>query len=328
MKKNKRGSEWFNEKEATGTPFPYILTLWTLKHCPKWFTNFMAWCASGYYFIFDRRSRTEIIRYQKTLKKIMPELKFRPFRQLCSFAVTVIEKIDCWTNPIPFENIHFNGGDVHELIDRLNQKKGVFVFISHLGNFEVLRSLATAHKMGVQREVPFAILSDMDVSSNFSAALNSMSGEFTKNMVSDDSVTPATIEKFMDVIEDGGIVVCAGDRLSKNTAGKTLRENFLGQEAPFSYGAFLLAALLGAPVYYIFGFRKRDIILDRKFEMFVKKSQVNLAGGRKERDVRINNLCAEYAATLQDFCKQYPYQWYNFFDFWKFPEEAQNANQQ
>lgn len=323
MKSN--DTQWFAKKEAVHSMFPYLLTSWCLRHFPKFFTNFIVWCASLFYFIFDKRARSAAIQYQKILKEFNPSLKIKPLRQLVSFALSLVEKMDCWTNsknPIPFENICLHDDDVHELISQLNEKRGAFIFISHLGNFEILRSLATAHKMGVQNEVALTVISDENFSSKFSKFLKQNAPQFFENMVDINEITPATIEKFMDTISRGGLVVCAGDRISKNASQRILSQDFLGKSAPFSYGAFFLALLLDAPIYFIFGFKKTNLFFSRKFEMHVKKARTEISASRKKRDESIKNLCAEYARTLEEFCKIYPYQWYNFFDFWAFPSEG------
>ena len=315
-------TQWFAKKEAAHSMFPYLLTSWCLRHFPRFFTNFIVWCASLFYFIFDKRARNAAIQYQKILKEFNPSLKIKPLKQLVSFALSLVEKIDCWTNsknPIPFENICLHDDDVQELISQLNEKRGAFIFISHLGNFEILRSLATAHKIGVQNEVALTVISDNEISSNFSKVLQQISPQFFENTVDINEITPATMEKFMDTISRGRLVACAGDRISKNASQRILSQNFLGKPAPFSYGAFFLALLLDAPIYFIFGFKKTNLFFSRKFEMYVRKARTEISSSRKKRDESIKNLCAEYARTLEEFCKIYPYQWYNFFDFWAFP---------
>jgi len=327
MKKIKAGKEWFGEKEATTSTRPYRLTFWCLKHFPRWLVNFITYCASLYFFIFDKRCRRESVRYQKILKKWDPSFKsVKPLRQVTAFAVTVVEKIDCWTNPIPFENIHFNDDDATALIDQLNQGKGAFIIVSHLGDSELLRSLANKNEIGIKRKIPIAVLSDRDVSSNFSKAMNTINQNFTLNTIDVNDITPATIERIMDTINQGGLVVCAGDRLSKNQKERVLTQNFLGKPAPFSYGAYFLADLVGASTYFVWGFRRGNIIMRRDCEMFVIKAKSQVGGGRKGREERMNALCSEYARHLENFVRKFPYQWYNFFDFWMFPNGEQNAN--
>ena len=326
MKKNKAGNEWFSEKEASTSTRPYRLTFWCLKHFPRWLLNFLTYCVSLYFFIFDKRCRRESFRYQRALRAYSPTFKkIKPLRQVATFAVTLVEKIDCWTNPVPFENIHFNDDDVSVLIEQLNQGRGAFLIVSHLGDFEILRSLANKSQIGVKRDnIPMAVFSDMDVSSNFTQAMNKMSPGYTLNMINVNDITPATMETLQNTIDAGGVVVCAGDRLSKNKNERVLTQSFLGKPAPFSYGVYYLADLMGVPTYFVWGFRKGNLISKRECEMFVKKAKSQVGGARKEREKRMNDLCAEYIKNLEYFAQKYPYQWYNFFDFWMFPKGDKN----
>lgn len=327
MKKIKAGKEWFGEKEASTSTHPYRLTFWCLKHFPRWFMNFLIYSVAFYFYIFDKRCRRESARYQKVLKAFNPSIKkISPLRQVIAFAVTVVEKIDCWTNPIPFESIRFNDDDAGALIDQLNQGKGAFIIVSHLGDSEVLRSLANKNEIGVQKTIPIAVLSDRDVSSNFSKAMIGMNKNYTLNTIDVDDITPATAERILDTINQGGLVVCAGDRLSKNKKERVLTQNFLGRPAPFSYGVYFLADLVAAPIYFVWGLRQKDIVLSRECDMFVIKAKTQAGGGRKDREKRMNDLCAEYVQKLESFAQKYPYQWYNFFDFWMFPNGSGEKN--
>lgn len=328
MKKQTAGKEWFNEKEGSTSTRPYRLTFWCLKHFPRWFVNFLTYCVALWFFIFDKRSRRESLRYQKTLRAYSPTFKkIKPLRQVATFAVTLVEKIDCWTNPVSFENVHFNKDDVSVLIEQLNKNKGAFLIVSHLGDFEILRSLANKNQIGVKRDnIPMLVFSDMDVSSNFTQAMNKFSPGYTLNMINVNEITPVTIETIQDTIGAGGVVVCAGDRLSKNQNERYLTQNFLGKPAPFSYGVYFLADLIAAPTYFVWGFRKGNLVSKRECEMFVIKAKSQIGGGRKGREQRAQALCAEYASHLEFFAQKYPYQWYNFFDFWRFPNGSGEKN--
>lgn len=325
MKKNRAGNEWFKEKEASTSTRPYRLTFWCLTHFPRWLMNGLIYLVSFYFFIFDKRCRHESIRYQKTLKAFNPSIKgATPFSQVVAFAVNIVEKIDCWTNPISLKNIH-NNGDVQVLVDHLNQGKGAFVIVSHLGNSELLRSLANKNEIGVAKPIPITVLSDRDVSSNFSKAMTQISKHFYLNTINVNDITPATIERIQETISQGGLVVCAGDRLSKNKKERVLRHSFLGKEAPFSYGAYYLVDLVAAPVYFIWGFRKNSLTLSRDYEMTVVKAKSSVGGSRAGREKRMNDLLDEYVKKLEEFVQLYPCQWYNFFDFWMFPNSEANG---
>lgn len=48
------------------------------------------------------------------------------------------------------------------------------------------------------------------------------------------------------------------------------------------------------------------------FELFAE--QVVLQRGRKDDAIR--DYAIQYAQYLERYCIAYPYQWFNFFDFW------------
>jgi predicted LPLAT superfamily acyltransferase len=73
-----------------------------------------------------------------------------------------------------------------------------------------------------------------------------------------------------------------------------------------------LAALLGRQVILMVavhcgGNRYRVV-----FEEIADFSSV----GRGERESAIREAVARYAGRLESHCRQYPYNWFNFFDFW------------
>ena len=323
MKKN-NNSEWFKKKEVIDSKSPIYLTFWCLKHFPKILTYFIIFQTAAWYYFFNKNARTEAVRYQKQLQNFVGKEKYKkihPFRQIFAFAITVVEKVDCWTKKKSLADIHFNDDDVHTVINQLNNKQGVFFFISHLGNAETLRNFANAANIGTERKVPVASLIDIDVTSNFSQALKKLNPEFIENTINVNDINPATIERLQDIIAQGGIVVCAGDRISKNKASRNIELPFLGKDAPFSYGAYVLAALLKAPVYFVNSVRQNPLSFNGKYEMFVKKASTDLNVSRREREPKIKELCTEFKDNLESLCIKYPDQWYNFFNFWENPEK-------
>lgn len=60
--------------------------------------------------------------------------------------------------------------------------------------------------------------------------------------------------KIKELIEEGALIAILGDRLPPNSAAeRVVRAPFLGAEAAFPAGPFLLAATLKCPVYLTFG---------------------------------------------------------------------------
>ena len=91
---------------------------------------------------------------------------------------------------------------------------------------------------------------------------------------------------------------------------------FLGKEAPFSSGVFYMAALMNAPVFFVFGLRRKTLSLKPQYDLHVHKSDLSFDCSRKQRFERSELLARSFAALLESHCKEQPFQWYNFYDFW------------
>ena len=57
-------------------------------------------------------------------------------------------------------------------------------------------------------------------------------------------------------------------------------------------------------------------IIKKEYNIHIEKSKVDFDCPRSEREARINECCGEYVERLEKMCLMYPYQWYNFFNFW------------
>jgi predicted LPLAT superfamily acyltransferase len=90
----------------------------------------------------------------------------------------------------------------------------------------------------------------------------------------------------------------------------------LNEKAAFPYGPFILAALLNAPAYFVFALRRGDLSLSSHYDMHVHKSSLSFDCPRREREKRTAELARLFSEQLEYHCKQHPYQWYNFYDFW------------
>ena len=324
-KENENLSKWASKKEVVHTSFPIYLALGLIKYSPRFFLNFIIKCSSFFFYLFNKTSRNESIRYQEQLKQHNPDCikRISAYKQIEAFAITFVEKLECWVKKsIPFKIDYSKAKDIDELISYVDSGKGAVLLCSHLGNSEIFRNLANKNKINLRKEVPVSVLMDLGTSSNFTNTIKKVNPKFADNIVDVNNINPGTIEKLMTTIEEGGLVICAADRVSKYNENITVDGSFLGKTAPFPYGVYLITMLLRAPVYYIYGLRKKDNGFDRKYDFLVTKSSVNTDCKRSERETNIRQMCLEYIQELEKNCMEHPYQWYNFFDFWAKSEKA------
>lgn len=319
MDKSEEKKHWSEEKEIVRTSTPIKFTLFLIRHLPSWLLGIIIFFVGLFFFLFAPRIRHEAKNYQKQLKKFTNGDSPRcisSLSQIVSFAFCVVEKMKGWLGKFRYENVEYQNDDIDKIIADLKSGKGVFVFTSHLGNMELLRSLSENNKKLVGREVPVWVVMDTKVSAQFSSTLSSINSKVDFNIIDASSIGPDSMVTFMDAVENGGMVVIAGDRTAANNREKIIKQSFLGKEAPFPYGSFLIPFLLKVPVYYLFAFRKKTTIFAPKYEFYIEKSNVNYNCARIDRENNIKACCAEFASKLEKFCVKYPYQWYNFFNFW------------
>jgi predicted LPLAT superfamily acyltransferase len=171
-------------------------------------------------------------------------------------------------------------------------------------------------KTGVSRKVPVTAIINSTVTKNFNRMIKELNSESGVGIISAGEIGVHTAALLEEKLSLGGIVTIAGDRTSGGKDEKSLAIPFLGEDAPFSQGAFYLAALMKAPVYFIFGLRRGDLSIRPEYDMYVHKSRLSFDCTRKERFRLSESLANAFAALLESHCKKRPFQWYNFYDFW------------
>ena len=234
---------------------------------------------------------------------------------LNSAALNLVENVQSWAGKFSFEDVNWQNDDVHDLVSNINAGKGTVIVISHLGNAQMMKGLASMGESGTERKMNITTISDAKISSGFNALLNEINPDSSFNLVNSNDIGPETILLLQERLEQGGVVVIAGDRVSAHT-DRNIEIDFLGEKARFPYGVFLLIALLNAPTYFVNGLRQKDFSLHPKYDMFVKKNPLDFDCPRKEREARIVQTAENYVDNLEILTKIHPYQWYNFFDFW------------
>ena len=87
---------------------------------------------------------------------------------------------------------------------------------------------------------------------------------------------------------------------------------FLGAAARFPLGPMRVAALLGRPVILMLG-----LYLGANRYRVVFEEVADFSGiGRQEREAAVRAAVLRYVRRLEEYCRAYPYNWFNFYRFW------------
>jgi predicted LPLAT superfamily acyltransferase len=109
----------------------------------------------------------------------------------------------------------------------------------------------------------------------------------------------------------GEIVGMLADRNLKG--GGTVSCNFLGQQAQFPTGPIRIAAALQRPITLVFGLYRGG----NRYEIYFERFAVLQEAAGPGRDAMIEHDMQRYADRLEHYCRLAPYNWFNFYDFWR-----------
>ncbi len=239
--------------------------------------------------------------------------RFDGLRHFCMFADSAFDKIDAWTGRITPAHIRYTG---EAEFDALYQSgKGAIFIGSHLGNLEVCRALSRA-RAGMRINV--LVFTHHAV--EFNRMLQKINPDVGVNLIQVTEMGPDLAILLKEKVDNGEIIVIVGDRTSTTTGGRVCYANFLGKPAPFSQGPFVLAAVLGCPVYFLFCLREKG-----EYRVVFEKYADALSLPRKERQQVLTRVTADYAERLEHYASLYPHQWFNFFDFWQADDSVERG---
>jgi predicted LPLAT superfamily acyltransferase len=112
-------------------------------------------------------------------------------------------------------------------------------------------------------------------------------------------------------LENHEIVCMHGDRFLPGS--KTIACEFLGEKAFFPTGPFYLAMKFGVPVSFVFAMKEGT----RHYHYYATPPKYYLQQATPgKRDDMLKLIITDYIAAIEEKIKKYPFQWFNYYDFW------------
>ncbi|HEX5055458.1 MAG TPA: glycosyltransferase [Gammaproteobacteria bacterium] len=264
-----------------------------------------------YFFLTARSSRTASLQFlNRAYAAGSPRLRTQPslfnsFRHFLSFAQAALDKAASWRGDIKHEDIVFE--NKQELMRLIDERTGIVIIGSHLGNIELSRAVADSLSAPRVNALMFT-----EHAAKYNSVLRKLNPKLSDRVVHLEHISPETAISLKRKIDDGEIIVILGDRTAVHSENRFNRVEFLGAEAPFAQGPFILASLLDCPVYLMFCLKQGDKYYVH-FERFAERMQLP----RKSRERHLQHFIQNYAKRLEHYCLQEPFQWFNFYDFWR-----------
>jgi predicted LPLAT superfamily acyltransferase len=226
------------------------------------------------------------------------------YRHFINFAARAVDSFRAWNGDIRV------GAAITDTPDALAalaaDPRGAVLVVAHLGNTDLARALlddATRARLTILVHTRHAV--------NYNRLLRAFRPQAALNLIQVSDIGPETAIDLQQRIDRGEWIVIAGDRTPISGATHVSYVPFLGKDAGFPNGPWILAALLRCPVHLLFCVRIGD-----GWRMTLEPFATQITLDRKHRRSALQAHAAAYAQRLEAYARTFPLQWYNFFDFW------------
>lgn len=310
-------ARWTQIKER-GSLWGMRFTVWCYRVFGRGFATALTHAIVAYFFLTDRRGRRASAAYLRRVGAAgggsgrrggQPGL-WQSFLHYRAFALVIVDRVALWFGRD--DDFEFETHGVEYFDALAEQGRGSIVLGAHLGNFDALRLLAVRARTAVN------VLMFTDHAQRINGVLRELSPQVEARVI---RVAPESVQAVFEVrrcLERGEVVAILGDRVEASDRGRSSRVPFLGGEVELPQAPFLLANLLGCPVVFMVALREAA----GRYQVFCHPlaDPVRLEPGRRQEGVR--QLLVAYAEQLERYCRRYPLQWFNFFDYWSELDEG------
>jgi len=279
----------------------YWIFIMVLRVLGLWGAYLLLVPVSFYFVLFSPgyvKSSTEYMWRQ--FKCGLPLSLLYTYRHFYCFGQVLVDRVGVVTNP---ERLKVDENGLSHILAAIEENKGLILLGAHVGGWEVAMSFLTKRNIAVnvvmfegeEEKVRRLLKENVRLGE---VRLLSVSGSPEDSLVA------------IAALKRGEVVAMHGDR---TLGGRTTTIPFLGAPAAFPLWPYALAGAAKAPLIHTFaarkgmyhyGFKAWPVITPR-----LERSEVEKEPLRK--------YAQDFVSHLEEFVKEHPLQWFNFYPFWK-----------
>ena len=288
-------AQW--EGKSRGSVVGYRIFIFFMKTLGIGSAYFILYFVAFYFLFFSPKGTKASYLYFKT------KLHYSTFKSIFNvylsyyrFGQTIIDKIAIRSGLRDKFTYEFDGGE--KIIEMLKNKNGGILISAHVGNFEIAEFFFKEVDINSQINI---VTTDQE-HSNIKAYLESVTEESNIKLIliKEDL---SHIFEINNALSNNELICFTGDRYFEET--RCMTEELLGEKAKFPAGPFLLASRLKVPVAFVYVMKETN----KHYHLYTRIAKA------KNRDAQ--GLLQNYTQSIEWILKQYPLQWFNYFDFWK-----------
>lgn len=284
-----------------GSRFMLRLMTWISLRLGRRTGRLVLYLIVAYFTLFAPRATAASRDYLRRVLNRTP-LRRDVFQHILTFASTIHDRVYLINDQFQMFDIQIFGDAIIRRVEK--QGHGCIVMGAHLGSFDIIRAL------GDQRQASQVTILMYEDNAR---KINSMLAAINPNK-RHDVVPLGRVDSMLQVrdrLEHGAVVGVLADRGLDDD--ETVTVTFLGQSAAFPIGPLRMSAMLACPVVFMAGI----YVGGNRYEIHFEEVADFSLTAPAERVVAITAAMTRYVALVEQHCRTHPYNWFNFYDFWR-----------
>lgn len=251
-----------------------------------------------YYFIASPASFKAMYAYFKHRQQFSSfKAVWAIYKNYFVFGQTILDRVAIGAGLRNEFTFDFDGIDI--LKQLLSEKKGGILISAHIGNFEIAEKFFSEIDLESQIHI-VTIDQEHSVIKEYLASQNNDKPNVQFIYIKEDL---SHIFEINDALSKNHLICFTGDRYVPQT--KTMTGELLGKGALFPAGTFHIASRLKAPIAFVYVMKESNL----HYHLYTRR-----APEIKYRDAQA--VLNAYTESITQMLKRYPYQWFNYYDFW------------
>lgn len=297
MENESQPSQAWKGKSKTGA-LGYRIFVFILRLAGIRISYFVLRFVALYYFLFSYSSSRPMYRFYRRMGYSIFGALAALYKNYYQFGQTLIDKVAVIAGIPNRFSFDFDGEEnLHAIVA---EKKGGLLMSAHVGNWEAAGQLLQRLNTTIN-----IVMFDGE-NAQIKEYLEKVTGRKSFNVIYVKNDL-SHIYQISEALSRNELVCMHSDRFLPGN--KTLSASFLGEEAKFPEGPFVLALRLKVPIVYVYGFKESPGHY-HFYSTPIKRMD------RSKGDTT-QTILDDYVRNLEQMIRRYPHQWFNYYDFWR-----------
>jgi predicted LPLAT superfamily acyltransferase len=227
------------------------------------------------------------------------------FKHFYQFGLVTLDRVGFWVGTPGRQRLEFHGREHFDTL--LHNRTGAVLLGAHIGSFDALRVLADG------AGIPVNVVMSTRHAPRINRVLRELNPRSRARVIEIDPTSGRSVFELRACLDRGEFVSLLADRTGAGERTRTVEARFLGEPATFPAGPFVLASRLQCPVLLMIGIRRGP----GRYVIYAEPFADRIELPRARRATALDDIVQRYANRLEAYCRRAPYQWFNFYDFWR-----------